>query len=228
MSSWFYCSHPGSEILPCDDIQGNTSFLVDWLFFVGKGSYLSTAWMFGLQTGSFAATCQTKTGCRRFGVFWSFGFQVNRIWAPTRYVGAGGGLKSANRYDKELHFDRCVLSQTLPKAFGFSSSCFFSSQDWFQLYMLWNMLQSSGILGEIDWFVFRGVNWGSNSVWQRWMGQSSLVFTVTFLVSDVLLLFSFWQFIRFRFHLQCYEKEVAVAATMAMAGDEESSSRLST
>ena len=45
-----------SEILPCDDIQGSTSFLVDWLFFVGKGSYLSTAWIFGLQTGSFAAT----------------------------------------------------------------------------------------------------------------------------------------------------------------------------
>jgi len=60
------------------------------------------------------------------------------------------------------------------------------------------------------------------------MGQSSLVFTVTFLVTDVLLLFSFWQFIRFRFHLQCYEKVVAVAATMAMAGDEECSSRLST
>lgn len=71
MSSWFYGSHSSSEILRCDDIKGSTSFLVDWLFFVGKGSYLSTAWILG----------------RRLGVYWSFGFQVNRIWAPTRCRG---------------------------------------------------------------------------------------------------------------------------------------------
>ena len=33
------------SLLLCVSIEGNTSFLVDWLFFVGKGSYLSTAWI---------------------------------------------------------------------------------------------------------------------------------------------------------------------------------------
>ena len=92
----------------------------------------------------------------------------------------------------------CLKSDT-PKSFGFSSSWFFSSQDWFQLYMLWNMLQSSGILGEIDWFVFRGVNRGLKSVWLRWMGQSSLIFTVTFLVTDVLLLLASGSSVLFSF-----------------------------